>query len=55
MTLECLNKTDIDIRESLMSSIVVSGGNSLLPGFIERYEKCFYHIAPQVGQPYTDQ
>lgn len=55
MTLESINKTDIDLRESLLSSIVVVGGNSLLPGFIERYEKCLYQIAPQVDLSYPRQ
>lgn len=49
MTLDCVNKTEIDLRESLLSNILISGGNSLLPGFIERYEKCLYQIAPQVA------
>lgn len=48
MTLDSINKTDIDLRENLLSNILITGGNSLLPGFIERYEKCLYQIAPQV-------
>lgn len=53
MTLESINKTDIDLRESLLSNIVVAGGNSLMPGFIERYEKCLYQIAPQVDNSFN--
>jgi actin-related protein len=50
MTLESINKTDIDLRENLLSNILVAGGNSLLPGFIERYEKCLFQIAPQTAR-----
>ena len=49
MTLESINKVDIDLRESLLSSILVVGGNTLMSGFIERYEKSLLQIAPQVG------
>src|SRR3990167_6938553 len=47
MTMEAINKTDIDLRDALLSNIWVVGGNSLLGGFIERYEKSLYQIAPQ--------
>lgn len=47
MTLESINKTDIDLRDTLLSNIWVVGGNSLLGGFIERYEKSLFQIAPQ--------
>lgn len=48
MTLKSINSVDIDQRESLLSSIVIAGGNSLTPGFIERFEKNLFQIAPQV-------
>lgn len=47
MTMEAINKTDIDLRDTLLSNIWVVGGNSLLGGFIERYEKSLFQIAPQ--------
>lgn len=49
MTLDSINKVDIDLRENLLSSILVVGGNTLMSGFIERYEKNLFQIAPQVG------
>lgn len=48
MTLKSINSVDIDQRESLLSSIVIAGGNSIAPGFIERFEKNLFQIAPQV-------
>ena len=50
ITLDSINKTDIDSRETLLGNILVVGGNSLLPGYIERFEKCLYQIAPQTAR-----
>lgn len=47
MALESINKTDIDLRDTLLSNIWVAGGNSLLGGFIERFEKSLFQVAPQ--------
>lgn len=48
MTLKSINSVDIDIRESLLSNILVAGGNTLLGGLVERFEKSLFQIAPQV-------
>lgn len=49
MVLESMAKLDIDLREHLLSSIVVAGGNSLIPGFVERFEKTLSQICSQVA------
>lgn len=46
--LEVINKCDMDLRKDLLGNIVIVGGNSLVPGFVERFEKSLYEIAPQV-------
>ena len=38
----------MDIRKELLGNIIIVGGNSLIPGFVEKFEKSLYEIAPQV-------
>jgi len=45
--LEVINKCDMDLRKDLLGNIIIVGGNSLVPGFVERFEKSLYEIAPQ--------
>eukprot|EP01017_Pseudomicrothorax_dubius_P030902 TRINITY_DN388_c0_g6_i1.p1 TRINITY_DN388_c0_g6~~TRINITY_DN388_c0_g6_i1.p1 ORF type:complete len:406 (-),score=63.81 TRINITY_DN388_c0_g6_i1:36-1253(-) len=47
MVLDAINKADLDLRKELLSSIVVTGGNTLLPGFIDRLQRKLCEIAPQ--------
>jgi actin-like protein 6A len=47
MIMESINKCDIDLRKELLSNIIVTGGNSLVPGFVEALQKKLYDIAPQ--------
>ena len=49
MIMESINKCDIDLRKELLSNIIVTGGNSLIPGFVEVLQKKLYDIAPQVN------
>lgn len=46
--LNSLLKCDLDTRKSLIGKIVVSGGVSMIPGFIERLEE---EILELLGQP----
>ena len=48
MIMESVNKCDIDLRKELLSNIIVTGGNSLIPGFVDVLQKKLYDIAPQV-------
>lgn len=45
--LEAINRCDMDLRKELLSNIVIVGGNSLMAGFVEKFEKSLYEIAPQ--------
>lgn len=38
------------MKDSLLSNILVVGGNSLLSGFIERYEKSLLQVSPQTAR-----
>jgi len=39
MILDSVSASDIDIRKDLLMNIIISGGTSLLNGFIERLQK----------------
>eukprot|EP00828_Plagiopyla_frontata_P011679 TRINITY_DN1648_c0_g1_i1.p2 TRINITY_DN1648_c0_g1~~TRINITY_DN1648_c0_g1_i1.p2 ORF type:complete len:155 (+),score=31.21 TRINITY_DN1648_c0_g1_i1:145-609(+) len=39
MATSSIDLTDIDLRKELYSNIIICGGNSLLPGFVERLQK----------------
>lgn len=47
MVTEAITKTDLDIRKDLYANIAVVGGNTLIPGFIERLQKQLYEVCPQ--------
>ena len=47
MIIDAINRGDIDIRKELYSNILITGGNSLLPGFVERIQKQLYNFSPQ--------
>ncbi|KAG5683435.1 hypothetical protein PVAND_012716 [Polypedilum vanderplanki] len=42
----CVSNCDADVRLALYGSVVVTGGNSLLPGFAERLNRDLSHRAP---------
>ena len=44
---DSINQTDLDIRKELYSNILVTGGNAMTQGFIERLQKEVPDIAPQ--------
>jgi len=43
----CIQKTDLDLRKTLYSNIVLSGGSTLFPGFGERLLNEVRHLAPK--------
>jgi actin-related protein len=45
-TYESIRKCDIDIQKELFGNIVVSGGSSLFPGFVNRLQKEIVNLAP---------
>ena len=45
-----INKCDSDIRKHLYNNVVLSGGNSLFPGFRERLEREISLLSPQTNQ-----
>jgi len=47
MIMDAINRGDLDIRKEMYSNILVIGGNTLLPGFIERMQKQLYNYASQ--------
>lgn len=46
--LSSIAKCDIDIRPSMLNSIVLAGGNTLLNGFTDRITNDLFTLAPQV-------
>ncbi len=47
MVSDAIVRSDLDIRKELYGNIVVAGGNTLIPGFVERVQKLVPEIAPQ--------
>ena len=47
MIMDSINRGDLDIRKEMYSNILVTGGNSLLPGFVERMQKQLYNYSSQ--------
>ena len=47
MIVESIGRADNDIRRDLFSNVVVSGGNSLFKGFLERLQRQIPDISPQ--------
>ena len=47
MVLDSINRSDIDIRKELLSNIIVCGGNTLLPGVVEKLQQKVSETAPQ--------
>ena len=47
---EAIMATDIDVRPSMYSNIILSGGNTLIPNFAERLEKEIKELVPQAAR-----
>jgi len=47
MIYDAVSKCDLDIRRELFNNVIVTGGNSLLPGFHERLANELPEVAPQ--------
>lgn len=47
MIMDAISRGDLDIRKEMYSNILVIGGNTLLPGFIERMQKQLYNYTSQ--------
>jgi len=47
IVLDSINKCDIDLRKEMLSNIIITGGNTLIPGFVELMQKKLTDIAPQ--------
>lgn len=47
LLMDSISSCDIDIRASLFGNILVTGGNSALTGFQERFESGLYAVTPQ--------
>ncbi len=45
-TYNSIMKCDVDMRKDLFGSIVLSGGTTMLPGFVERMQKEITALAP---------
>ncbi len=48
--LDSINKCDIDLRKEMLSNIILTGGNTLIPGFVDLMQKKLTDIAPQVKE-----
>ena len=46
MVADAIVRSDLDIRKELYNNIVVAGGNTLIPGFVERVQKLVPEIVP---------
>lgn len=44
---DAIVRSDLDIRKELYNNIVVAGGNTLIPGFVERVQK----LVPEIASP----
>lgn len=49
MIFQSIQKCDIDIKKEMYGNIVLSGGNTLLPGFAERITTELDNKAPRKG------
>jgi actin-related protein len=47
---ESVNKCEIDVRKSLLSNVVLSGGTTMFPGFSERLTKEIKYNVPTASQ-----
>jgi len=47
MVFDAISASDIDIRKDLYNNIILMGGNSLLPGFVDRLHKELSEVVPQ--------
>ena len=47
--LDSINKCDIDLRKEMLSNIIITGGNTLIPGFVDIIQRKLTDIAPQVN------
>ena len=48
MIADAITKSDTDIRKELFANIVVSGGNTLCNGLVERLQRQLPEVSPQV-------
>lgn len=46
VTYESIHKVNVDIREDMYGNVVLSGGNTMFPGFGERMQKELVNLAP---------
>lgn len=46
MITEAIMRSDLDIRKELYANIVVAGGNTLIPGFVERVQQLVPETSP---------
>ena len=47
---DAIMATDIDVRPSMYSNIIVTGGNTLIPNFAERLEKELKELVPEAAR-----
>ena len=47
---DAIMATDIDVRASLYSNIILSGGNTLIPNYAERLEKEIKELVPEAAR-----
>lgn len=48
---EAITACDIDLRPHLYNNIIVSGGSTLFPGFVDRLSSELVQLAPSVNSP----
>jgi actin-related protein len=48
--LQTITACDVDIRKDMYENIVVSGGSTLLPGFVKRFEQDIKRLAPPAAR-----
>lgn len=46
MVVESISKADIDIRRDLFQSVIVTGGNTMFKGFVDRLQRLVPEISP---------
>ena len=46
MVVESISKSDIDIRRDIFQNVILSGGNTLFKGYLERLQRQIPEISP---------
>jgi actin-related protein len=46
MAIDSINSCDIDVRKDLLNNVLLVGGNTLIPGLDDLFNRKFTEVAP---------